>query len=97
MFSAMVSGVDIAIGRIVDQLKQEGLYEDSIILFSSDVSLLIIQYYKGRSIYYVRREGGGGYPKANVVSEVARIKSYDSAQKANMGGRGSTIPKILRT
>ena len=72
MISAMVSGVDIAIGRIVDQLKQEGLYEDSIILFSSDVSLLIIQYYKGRSIYYVRREGeGGGYPKANVVSEVA--------------------------
>ena len=46
MFSAMVSGVDIAIGRIVDQLKQEGLYEDSIILFSSDVSLLMLQYYK---------------------------------------------------
>ena len=46
MFSAMVSGVDIAIGQIVDQLKQDGLYEDSIILFSSDVSLLIMQYYK---------------------------------------------------
>ena len=46
MFSAMVSGVDIAIGQIVDQLKQEGLYEDSIILFSSDVRLLIMQYYK---------------------------------------------------
>ena len=46
MFSAMVSGVDIAIGQIVDQLKQEGLYEDSIILFSSDVSLLIMRNHK---------------------------------------------------
>ena len=46
MFSAMVSGVDIAIGQIVDQLKQESLYEDSIILFLSDVRLLIIQYYE---------------------------------------------------
>ena len=46
MFSAMVSGVDIAIGQIVDQLKQERLYEDSIILFLSDVRLLIIQYYE---------------------------------------------------
>ena len=46
MFSAMVSGVDIAIGQIVDQLKHEGLYEDSIILFLSDVRLLIIQYYE---------------------------------------------------
>ena len=46
MFSAMVSGVDIAIGHIVDHLKQEGLYDNSIILFSSDVSILIMQYYE---------------------------------------------------
>ena len=32
----MVSGLDIAIGQIVEKLKQEGLYEESIILFSSD-------------------------------------------------------------
>lgn len=40
MFSAMVSGLDIAIGQVVEKLKEEGLYEDSIILFSSDVRIL---------------------------------------------------------
>ena len=35
----MVSGLDIAIGQIVKKLKQEGLYENSIILFSSDVRM----------------------------------------------------------
>ena len=35
----MVSGLDIAIGQIVKKLKQEGLYENSIILFSSDVRI----------------------------------------------------------
>ena len=39
IFSAMVSGLDIAIGQIVKKLKQEGLYENSIILFSSDVRI----------------------------------------------------------
>ena len=39
IFSAMVSGLDIAIGQIVKKLKQEGLYENSIILFSSDVRM----------------------------------------------------------
>ena len=40
MFSAMVSGLDIAIGQVVEKLIGEGLYEDSIILFSSDVRIL---------------------------------------------------------
>ena len=39
IYSAMVSGLDIAIGQIVKKLKQEGLYENSIILFSSDVRM----------------------------------------------------------
>ena len=34
----MVTGLDIAIGRIVKALMKEGLYDNSIILFSSDVS-----------------------------------------------------------
>ena len=38
VFSAMVSALDIAIGRIVHKLKEEGMYDNSIILFSSDVS-----------------------------------------------------------
>ena len=37
IFSAMVTGLDKAIGRIVKALREEGLYENSIILFSSDV------------------------------------------------------------
>ena len=38
IFSAMVTGLDIAIGRIINALREEGLYDNSIILFSSDVS-----------------------------------------------------------
>ena len=51
---------------------------------------------KGPSIKYVRTEGGGD-PKAYVVREVAGIYSYDSAQNANKGGRGSKKPENLRT
>ena len=39
IFSAMVTGMDIAIGNVVEKLREEGLYDNSIILFSSDVSL----------------------------------------------------------
>ena len=34
----MVTGMDNAIGDIVNSLKEKGLYDNSIILFSSDVS-----------------------------------------------------------
>ena len=37
IFSAMVTGLDNAIGRIFKALREEGLYDNSIILFSSDV------------------------------------------------------------
>ncbi|RIH63289.1 DUF229 domain-containing protein [Mariniphaga sediminis] len=35
-YFAMVNGVDEQIGRVIDQLKQIGLYENTIIVFSSD-------------------------------------------------------------
>ena len=34
----MVAGMDMAVGRVVEALRQYGLYENSIILWSSDVS-----------------------------------------------------------
>ena len=34
----MVTGMDKAIGEVVSTLKEKGLYDNSIILFSSDVS-----------------------------------------------------------
>ena len=37
-YSAMVAGMDMAVGRVVEALRQYGLYENSIILWSSDVS-----------------------------------------------------------
>ena len=49
--------------------------------------------HKGRP----HREGEGGSPKADIVREVAWIYSYRSSQNADKGGRGSKIPKILRT
>ena len=39
----MVTGMDNAIGDIVNSLKEKGLYDNSIILFSSDVSVGIIK------------------------------------------------------
>ena len=39
----MVTGMDNAIGDIVNTLKEKGLYDNSIILFSSDVSVGIIK------------------------------------------------------
>ena len=41
----MVTGMDNAIGDIVNTLKEKKLYDNSIILFSSDVSLELIQVY----------------------------------------------------
>ena len=41
----MVTGMDNAIGDIVNTLKEKKLYDSSIILFSSDVSLELIQVY----------------------------------------------------
>lgn len=35
-YFAMVNGVDEQIGRVVDKLKEEGLYENTIIVFSAD-------------------------------------------------------------
>ena len=53
---------------------------------------------KGPYIKDVRTERGeGGSPKADIVREVAWIYSYRSSQNADKGGRGSKIPKILRT
>ena len=37
-YSAMVAGMDMTVGRVVEALRQYGLYENSIILWSSDVS-----------------------------------------------------------
>ncbi|TLX76463.1 sulfatase [Labilibacter sediminis] len=35
-YFAMVNGVDEQIGRVIEKLKQEGLYDNTIIIFSSD-------------------------------------------------------------
>ena len=35
-FFAMVTGVDMAIGRIIERLKEQGQYEDTLIIFNSD-------------------------------------------------------------
>ena len=53
---------------------------------------------KGPFIKDVRTKGGRGVsPKADIVREVAWIYCYRSSQNADKGGRGSKIPKILRT
>ena len=37
-FQGLVSGMDCVIGNIVDKLKETGFYDNTLILFSSDVS-----------------------------------------------------------
>ena len=51
-------------------------------------------YGKGRSIYYVRTEGVRG---VREVANYANDKTDRLRENANKGGRGSKIPKILRT
>ena len=54
--------------------------------------------FKGPYIKDVHTEGGRGVgPKADIVREVAWIYSYKSSKNADKGGRGSKIPKSLRT
>ena len=75
--------------------------------FVIDQQSLSLNFSQGPYIKDVRtRRGGGGSPKADIVREVAWIYSYigvgiqsepESDQKADKGGRGSKIPKILRT
>ena len=53
-YSAMVAGMDMAVGSVVDALRQHGLYENSIILWSSDVSTratVLLPVYKTFIIY----------------------------------------------
>ena len=43
------------------------------------------------------RGGEGGYPKHDVVREVAWIYSYDQPKMRDKGGGGSKNPKICVT
>ena len=40
IYSAMVSGMDMAVGQIVEALKENDLYGNSLLLFSSDVMMI---------------------------------------------------------
>ena len=39
-FAGMITNVDVAIGKVVQALKRKGMYDNSVIMFSSDVSRL---------------------------------------------------------
>ena len=41
IYSAMVTGMDMAVGQIVEALKENDLYDNSFLLFSSDVMIMI--------------------------------------------------------
>ena len=41
IYSAMVTGMDMAVGQIVEALKENDLYDNSFLLFSSDVMMMI--------------------------------------------------------
>ena len=58
------------------------------------INLINLEFtHKGRSIYYFRTEGEGVREVANYANDgTDRLR-----ENANKGGRGSKIPKILRT
>ncbi len=49
-WGAMVQRLDVSVGRIIDQLKKDGVYENTIILFASD---------NGYSMHNTKRDAAG--------------------------------------
>ena len=95
----MVTAMDDVIGKLIEDLKFKGMYNNSIIIFVSDngglntniggASNLPLRGGKGPSINYVGRRGGGGLAKC--------LCYYISlCSKLDYGG-GSKIGKILPT
>ena len=61
----MATAMDSAIGQVVAALKDTGMYNDTVIVFTSDV--------REPPDVMSASEGGGGDGKADVVKEVASI------------------------
>ena len=66
VYAAMVEHMDDAVGKVVAKLKKEGLYENTIILFSSDNGGLIGNLKRPVTNNYPLREGKGSMYEGGV-------------------------------
>jgi arylsulfatase A-like enzyme len=80
-YYAMVTEVDHHVGRILDQLDQQGLADNTIVLFTSDHGEWL-----GEHLRY-----GKGYPGADVVSRVPLIVRWPTGLVAP----GRTVSDIV--
>lgn len=79
-YYAMISHIDYEVGNIIDKLKEKGLYEDTIIVFSGDNGLAVGQHgLMGKQSNYEHSIRvplifcGPGIPKGKVVNEYAYL------------------------
>jgi arylsulfatase A len=79
IYASMVEHVDEAVGKVIDKLKEQGLYENTIILFSSDNGGLIGNPKRQVTSNYPLRHG-----KGNMYEGGVRVPTILYAPNQNM-------------
>ena len=88
-YAAMVEHTDDAVGKIISKLKEKGLYENTIILFSSDNGGLI-----GKSKNKVTNNGPLRTGKGDIYEGGVRIPTIIYAPKFNFNNKKVDEPII---
>ena len=89
-YHAMVYNVDLAVGQIVGTLKQQGMYENTLIVLSAD---------NGGPIYMSGRGGGNNYPlrggKASNFEGGIRVNGFVSGGFVPPSQRGKKLDGLV--
>jgi arylsulfatase I/J len=82
LYSAMTNHLDDAIGHVVDALKQKGMWDNSLITFSSD---------NGGPIYGNGSAGANNYPLRG-----GKMSNWEGGVRVNAFASGGFIPTVQR-
>lgn len=88
-YAAMVEHVDEAVGQVIDKLKKEGLYDNTIIVFTSDNGGLIGNKKSPKTNNYPLRSGKGDIYEGGV-----RVPTFILAPGAKANGQACDVPVI---
>lgn len=89
VYAAMVEHMDDAVGRIIAQLEQSGVLENTIIVFSSDNGGLV-----GNKRWMVTNNYPLRHGKGNMYEGAVRVPNIIVAPGTTEGGTKSFIPMI---
>jgi arylsulfatase B len=82
LYQAMVNYLDTNVGLVVDALKAKGLYDNLLIVFSSD---------NGGPIYNIGRAGANNYPLRG-----GKMSNWEGGVRVNAFASGGLIPAAQR-